>query len=296
MTRSGSGDWLSDKEYEMKRLALGVLFGVAVLALVQGCGVLGGPPTGVAVSAGPGDSDSTVVVSWTTPAEGAPDKYVVYFRPGTDTVYTVVGETTATSFAHDPHGATGQYKVDAVFASDKYPGAEKPSTVPVAGGAVTLFEINADSSRCAFGWSRDSGIGSVYGMTDSANCAYVDFYVSDREVGVGNPLDIVSPNKADSIDAGAVGIVPHAAWKTNGFTNPLTDGQNPVPGYVAPPNANYYIYTQITSQPCYVGFYAAGDTVKHYALIQVDSLNVATGQVWLQSWYQLVPGLRLVRH
>jgi hypothetical protein len=280
----------------MKRFALGVLAGVAVLAVVQGCGVLGGPPTGVAVSAGPGDSDSTVVVSWTTPAEGAADKYIVYFRSVTDTGYTVVGETTATSFVHDPHGATGQYKVAAVFGQDKYDGAEKPTTVPASGGVVTLFEINADSSRCAFGWSRDSGVGRVYGMTDSANCAYVDFYVSDLQVGVGNPLDIVSPNKADSIDSGAVGVVPLAAWRVNGFSNPLPDAQNPVPAYQAPPNANYFIYTVVTSQPCYIGCYTAGDTVKHYALIQVDSMNVASGQVWLQSWYQLVPRLRLMRH
>jgi hypothetical protein len=69
-----------------------------------------------------------------------------------------------------------------------------------------------------------------------------------------------------------------------------------VPSYQAPPNANYYIYTQITTQPCYFGCYTAGDTVKHYALIQVDSANQTSGKVWLQSWYQLVPGLRLVRH
>ncbi|MBN2464241.1 hypothetical protein JXD38_01265, partial [candidate division WOR-3 bacterium] len=146
------------------------------------------------------------------------------------------------------------------------------------------------------GWSRDSGIGSIYGMTDSANCAYVDFYVSDLLTGVGSPLDIVSPNKADSIDSGAVGIVPTAVWKVNGFTNPLLSAQNPVPAYQAPPNANYFIYTVLTSQPCYIGCYTAGDTVKHYALIQVDSMNVTSGQVWLQSWYQLVPGLRLMQH
>jgi hypothetical protein len=221
---------------------------------------------------------------------------MVYFRSGTDTGYAVVGETTATSFAHDPHGATGQYKVAAVFGLDTFAGAEKPTTVPAPGGAVTLFEINADSSRCAFGWSRDSGVGKVYSMTDSANCVYVDFYISDLEIGVGRPLDIVSPNKADSIDTGAVGIVPQAAWRVNGFHDPRPDAQNPVPSYQAPPNANYYIYTQIVSQPCYVPCYTAGDTVKHYAMIQVDSANVATGQVWLQSWYQLVPGLRLVRH
>jgi len=287
----------------MKRTIPAVLTGLAALAVlvvIQGCGVLGGPPTGVAASAGPGDSDSTVLVSWTTPAEGSPDKYMVYFRLVTDSGYTVLGETTATSYAHNPHGATGQYKVTALFGADTYEAAEKPTTVPIKSEAA-LFEINADSSRCAFGWSRDSGIGRVFAMTESANCAHVDFYVSDLQTGVGGPLDIVSPNKAHpdtgmSIDTGAVGIVPRAAWKTNGFTNPLLDAQNPVPGYQAPPNANYFIYTVITSKPCYIGCYTAGDTVKHYALIQVDSADRTSGQVWLKSWYQLVPGLRLMRH
>ncbi len=283
----------------MKRLVLAVLTGVAALAalfVIQGCGVLGGPPTGVAVSAGPEESDSTVLVNWTTPAEGSPDKYMVHFRPITDSGFTVLGETTATSYAHNPHGLTGQYKVAAVFGGESYEGADKPTTVPVATGAITLFEINADSSRCGFGWSRDSGIGKLYAMTDSANCAFVDFYVSDLQAGVGGELDIVSPNKADSVDSGAVGIVPHAAWKANGFTNPLSNVQNPVPGYQPPPNANYFIYTQITMQPCYIGCYTASDTMKHYALIQVDSADKASGKVWLQSWYQLVPGLRLMRH
>ncbi len=279
----------------MKRLVLAALTGVTVLAVIQGCGVLGGPPTGVAVSAGPGDSDSTVMVSWTTPAEGSPDKYMVYFRSVADSGFTVLGETTATSYAHNPHGLTGQYRVSAVFGGESFDGADQPSTVPIQ-SAATLLEINADSSRCGFGWTRDSGIGRTYAMTDSANSAYVDFYVSDLQVGTGGELNVVSPNKADSIDPGAVGIVPAAAWKTNGFTNPLTSAQNPVPGYQPPPNANYFIYTQITMQPCYIGCYTAGDTVKHYALIQVDSADRASGQVWLQSWYQLVPRLRLTRH
>jgi hypothetical protein len=285
----------------MKRIVSAVLTGVAaltVLVIIQGCGVLGGPPTGVAVSAGPDESDSTVLVSWTVPSEGAADKYVVSFRPATDSSYAVIGETTATSYAHNPHGVTGQYKVAAVFGGGSYYGAEMPTTVPIQ-SAATLFEINADSSRCGFGWNRDSGIGKVYSMTDSANCAFVDFYVSDRAVGTGGVLDIVSPNKAHpdtgmSIDTGAVGIVPRAAWNANGFTDPLL--MDTVPSYKAPPNANYFIFTEINRKPCYVGCYTAGDTVKHYALIQVDSFSLTSGQIWMQSWYQLVPGLRLVHH
>jgi hypothetical protein len=281
----------------MKRTISAVLTGVAALAVlvvIQGCGVLGGPPTGVAASAGPGDSDSTVLVSWTTPAEGSPDKYMVYFRLITDSGYTVLGETTATSYAHNPHGATGQYKVTALFGADTYEAAEKPTTVPIKSEAA-LFEINADSSRCAFGWTRDSGIGRVFAMTESANCGKVDFYVSNLQAGVGGQLDIVSPNKADSIDSGAVGIVPRAAWRANGFSSRVSG--DAVPSYQAPPNATYFIYTPIENpMPCPIGCYTAGDTVKHYALIQVDSFDVASGQVWLKSWYQLVPGLRLMRH
>ena len=284
----------------MKRMLLFVLTGavaLAMLVVVQGCGVLGGPPAGVAVSAGPGDSDSTVLVSWTVPSEGAADKYVVYFRPVTDSGYAIVGETTGTSYAHNPHGITGQYKVSAVFGGSSYDGAEKPTTVPIHSAATTLFEINADSSHCGYGWTRDSGIGRVFAMTESANCAHVDFYISDRQVGVGSPLCIISPNMhVDTIDPGA-GIVPSAAWRANGFTNPLLDAQSPLTAYVAPPNATYFIYTQVSGiHPCYVGCYTAGDTLKHYALIQVDSSDVTSGKVWLQSWYQLVPGLRLIRH
>ncbi len=284
----------------MKRTISAVLTGVAALTAlvaIQGCGALGGPPTGVAVSAGP-DSDSTVLVSWTTPAEGASDKYVVYFRAVADSGFAVVGETTATSFVHNPHGVTGQYKVSAVFGGSSYDGAEKPTTVPIHSVPVTLSEINLDSIRCGFGWARDSGIGGVFGMIDTADSAHVDFYVSDFQPGFGKQLSIASPNMADSIDSGAVGIVPRASWRINGFSNPLADPQAPLP----PPDTvdrryKYYLnYTGVNQTPCYIAFLTAAEQQKHFALIQVDSFNVASGRVWLQTWYQLVPGLTLIRH
>jgi hypothetical protein len=283
----------------MKRMVLAVLTGAAALAalvVIQGCGVLGGPPTGVAVSSGPDKSDSTVVISWTVPAEGGPDKFLVYFRAVMDSGYAFLGETTGTSYPHDPHGMTGQYKVTALFGADSYDGAEKPTTVPIHSGTTTLFEINSDSSRCGYGWTRDSGMGDVFAMTDSANRLSVDFYVSDLQVGYGHPqypYSVVSPN-VDSIDPGA-GIVPSADWRKNGFTNPLLDEMSPLPCQVDSP-ANYFIYTQIPQVPCYVGCYTAGEEEKHYALIKVNSVDVASGQVQIESWYQLVAGLRLIRH
>ena len=281
----------------MKRMLSAILIGVvtlAALAVMQGCGVLGGPPTGVAVSADPDESDE-VVVSWTVPAEGGPDKYIVYFRAVNDSGYVVIGETTATSYTHDPHGATGQYKVVAAFGADTYEAAEKPTTIPVFSDGEVLFEINSDSSMCAYGWSRDSGVGEVFGMIHAADSAHVDFYVSDRAAGSGDSLHIVSPNKADSTDPGAFGLVPEAGWRMNGFSNPLLDAQSPLPAYDTAPYT-YFIFTRLTTLPCYVACYTAGEVEKHYALIQVDSMDAPTGRVWLKSWYQLVPGLRLIRH
>jgi hypothetical protein len=45
--------------------------------------------------------------------------------------------------------------------------------------------------------------------------------------------------------------------------------------------------------PMYIGCYTADS---HYALIKVTNVRVSRGEVKAQSWYQLVPGLRLVAH
>jgi hypothetical protein len=291
------------KEYQMKRLALAVtaVFAAVVgMVVFQGCDVLGGPPSGVEVRSGPDESDSTVMIAWTAPAEGSPDKYLVYFRALRESGYTVLGETTATVFYHNPHEVTGQYKIVALFGADSYDALDKPTTIPIESDSATLYEINADSSRCGYGWSRDSGFGGVYGMTDSIFAESVDFYISDLAVGYSRaPYAIVSPNKADSIDPGAAGIVPSAeGWRKNGFSNPLAGGQGPLPSYAPPPNANYFIYTEIPqgTGPFYIACYTAGEQEKHYGLIQVNSVDVGTGAVQIKTWYQLVPGLRLIQH
>ena len=254
---------------------------------------LNGPPLELRLSAA---TDSTIALSWLAPTQGTPAGYNVYFKDVAGTSFKLVDTVSSMTATHDPHGATGQYAVSAAYGGLERFCAETLSTVPVHTAEVALFEVNANPSRCGFGWNRDSGTGGVFSMTDSANCRYVDFYVSDLQRGVGGLMNIVSPDGANSIDTGAAGTVPAAAWRTNGFSNPLSNPQNPLPGYQPPPNANYFAYTGTSQLPCYIACYTAGDTVKHYALIQVDSFRVASGRVWTQSWYQLVPSLRLMHH
>ncbi|MBM3316134.1 fibronectin type III domain-containing protein, partial [candidate division WOR-3 bacterium] len=74
----------------MKRfISLAVAGCAAALAVVflQSCGVLGGPPGNVQVGAA---TDSTVQLAWTPPVEGAPDGYVVSYRPLGDSNYVQV--------------------------------------------------------------------------------------------------------------------------------------------------------------------------------------------------------------
>ncbi len=272
----------------------GLGIGAAALAVfVQSCGILGGPALNVQVGAA---TDSTVQVVWTAPVEGAADNYLVYFKAVGETTFAFVGETTASVYVHDPRGFTGTYKVTAVFGSESYESPEKPTTIPVHGDTITLFELNADSSRCAYGWDRDSGLGEHYSMATVSSAGEVDFYISDFQTGYArSPYALVSPDKADSIDLGAVGIVPEAAWRSNGFSNLLGGEEAPLPAFrTAPPT--YFIYTELVQLPALVGLYTAGDDEKHYALVKVHEASTVTGACRVETWFQMVQGLRLIRH
>jgi len=263
--------------------------GAAVLLLsVQSCGILGGPPTGIQVGA-----DATglrVMVVWTAPAEGAPDKYLVHFRPVGDTGYQLVAETTATSLFHDPQGATGTYRVTARYGGDDYEAEETPTTVPVYSDTVTVAELDAPGNS-GFGWSRNDGTGGTYSMLDAGSADYVDFYVTDFAVGSNRlPYCVASPNRGPDDEAE---LVPDGTWRTNGFTDsmPSSWGEDTLPA-ISPDI--YFDYTPIDNTPYEMGFYSVAD--EYYGFIRVLGVNSGTAEVTLETWFQLVPGLRLVAH
>ena len=246
----------------------------------------GGPATGLTVSAA---TDSTVKLAWTAPARGIPTNYKVYFRAVDSINFVVTGTPDTPGMTHNPGGATGHYTVSSVYGSQEYCGTDTVSTIPVHTTAVTLSDLNAMGIP-GYGWDRTTGIGATYSMFDSSIADRVDFYVTDRAAGYGDSLRIASSSTGPT-DAG--GGVPGGRWHSIGFTNPLVDPQSPLPRYRA---TDYHIMTLITSQPCYVGYYSVDDSTKHYALVQVDSLDIASGKALVESWYQLVPKLRLIRH
>jgi len=259
---------------------------VTALVLVQCDELVGGAPTNVAIEAA---SDSTVLISWTAPTEGTPDKYLVYFMPVGSSSYTLTAETTATSIEHFPEGHTGHYKVVAKFSSDEYTGANMPTTEPVATPTAAVGELNA-AGEAGYGWDRVDGDGMAYTMTEASSAPLVDFYITDWAGGYAGPMySIASPDEAES-DPGNLGVVPAGAWKVNSFTDPLTNEDGPLPAHSA---LTYFNFTDIASTPAAIGCYTEDG---YYAMVYIATVSTANGDVDAETWFQLVEGLRLIEH
>jgi hypothetical protein len=271
----------------MKRLLSIVVVGslaAAALVLMQCDTITGGAPTGVTLTAA---TDSTVMVSWTAPTEGTPDKYYVAFMETGTSSYVDFDTVTANSVEHDPGGKTGKYMVTAVFGSETYDAATMPSTAPIATAATTVSELNA-SGNSGFGWDMTAGTGATYSMTVAGNAANVDFYITDFATGYAGPTYSIASPDLGPTDAG--GVVPTGSWRVNGFSNALTDENGPLPVHSA---TTYFNYTDLATDPILVGCYTADG---YYALVKLSSYNTGAGTVSVQTWFQPIMGLRLIQH
>jgi hypothetical protein len=271
----------------MKRLLSIVAVGMvaaAALVLLQCETITGGAPSAVKLEAA---TDSTVMVSWTAPTEGTPDKYYVAFMETGASSYVDFDTVTATSVEHYPAGKTGKYMVTAVFGSETYDAATTPSTAPMATSAMTVSELNA-SGNSGYGWDRTSGMGSTYSMTTAGNAASVDFYITDWATGYAGPgYSIASPDMGPT-DAG--GVVPTGSWRVNALSDKLTSENDPLPIHSA---VTYHNFTDLTDDPILIGCYTADG---YYALVKLSSYNTGDGSVSVQSWFQSIKGLRLIQH
>lgn len=266
---------------------------MVMLVLVESCGSLGGPPSAIDVAA---DSTGTgVVVTWTPPAEGPPDAYVLYFRPVGEVGYRPLADTTASVYVHDPDGMTGTYKVAARFGTETFQSSDTASTVPVHTAAVLVHELNT-TGDAGYGWDRENGAGGVFDMREDSNAGHIDFYLSDSDTGSQmTPYAVFSPSAWDR-DRGAAGVVPPASWRLNGFTNPLASEAGPLP-YPSESPLVYFIFTYIDTTPFIAGCFLKSDGGNdHYALVKVTDVRPAESTAMVESWFQMEPGLRLVRH
>lgn len=274
-----------------KLLPIAALCVVAILAFMRtDCGSITiGEVQNLKVSAA---TDSTVKLTWSVPLEGTPDKYVVYFMAVGQTTYALEGEVTAAplEYLHNPHGFTGSYKVTAVFGGDPSDGVVV-KTEPAHTALASVFELNAAGSS-GYGWDKTSGAGSTYSMEQVGSAANVDFYLSDWAASSGTgPFYLISPDLGPT-DPG--GVVPAGAWKANGLAAPVTE-QGPLPAHVS---GNYFTQQELTQYPMFVGvcIIGASSADDYFALVKVSDRNDSDHSVKVESWFQMVKGLRLTNH
>ncbi len=263
-------------------LAAFVIVGLLVLA---GCGGTGMAPSNLRLEA---DTDSTVKVIWSLPVDATPDKFLVYFRAVGETSFSLVAETTANLWTHDPNGATGCYRVEAKYGAETYAAGTTPGTVPIRTDTISLAELNA-SGNSGFGWDRKTGRGRTYSMTDVRSASAVDFYITDFKPPNLNqpPYSVASPDMGPS-DAG--NVVPTDSWRVSAFSDSQPDENALLPSFS---QTSYFNYTDILNVPSSIGCFTADS---HYALVKVLSVDAEKHWVLVETWYQLLPGLRLTRH
>jgi hypothetical protein len=269
----------------MKKLYLisALLLAIAATTLFTSCEeITGDAPTNVVLSAA---TDTSVMITWTAPAN-APDKYIVYFKSVGAANYTNVAEVTTTTYTHNPAGATGSYYVAAKFGSNEYDSDAK-STEPIHATAISVSELNA-TGNSGYGWGRSNGVSGTYSMTQIANTANVDFYISDWAVGfAGSTYYVIDPS-IGSTDPG--GVVPAGSWHVNGISANSVAEQGPLPAHTT---GNYVSSTAIATDPIFLGVWTYDG---YFALIKISGVNSGAGTVQIESWFQLVKDLRLIKH
>lgn len=254
----------------------------AVLALA-GCGRDQRAPFNVRLEA---DTDSTVKVIWSVPATETPDAYEVSFRAAGESTFSLAGETTANLWIHRPQGRAGWYRVTARYGEERHDAEQAPSTVPVYSDTLVLAELNA-SGNCALGWDRSSGRARSLPMNRRSSAAAADLYVTDfKPRGIAQPPYSLASPEMGPADPG--GTVPSADWRSSEFTDPMHPDTNGLPPYTT---LAWFNYSDANPVPCAIGC-RTGDG--HYALVKVCAVVEPDRWVKVVTWFQAVPGLRLV--
>ncbi len=251
-------------------------------------GIPGNAPRNLILTAA---TDSTVGIAWSAPRDTTPDRYVVLFRwTGTSGYDSVYGDSHAMSWVHNPMHKTGQYKVAAVYDTTHVQSAEAPSTAPIASSSRWVPELNGSGDK-GYGWNRTTGEADLYDMSTTDSLDKIDFYVTDFAPGFAGPLyQVASPDTAP-LDPG--GGVPSGFWHLSMFSrlDSLAGEDSILPRFST---SRYRKASVLDSLPRLVACYTVGDN--HYALLRVSDVKTGTGEAFIETWFQLIPGLRLIEH
>jgi hypothetical protein len=247
-----------------------------------------GAPQNLTIAAA---TDSTVLISWTAPSGLYPDKYTVAFRQTGYDTFEKVGETTATSFVHNPAGGTGDYRVTAVYDDTaQYAALETPTTVPVWNSGTVVPELNG-TEPVGYGWDRTTGQYTMYDMTVVDSAPKVDLYVTDFAQGSSGPdYYLASPFDAPTDQGGGI---PAADWHITeyAYLDSAATENDPLPSY----ERSRYVDRRVIG-PLIPILIACHTEDGYFALVNATEVDTVGGTATIETWFQLVPNLRLIQH
>ena len=239
-------------------------------------------------------TDSTVHLAWSAPTDSTtPHRYVVIFTETGSTHSDSVGGTDSLGFVHDPVHRTGRYQVAAVYDSGRVTSTEAPSTAPITNTFQSVPELSVPGVNTGYGWDRMTGQAELHDMTNADTASVVDFYVSDFAPGYSGPnYDIASPFLAPQ-DPGGGSLIPHSNyWHLNTFAylDSSATENDPLPRYL---QSRYRDSTVLDSFPILAACHTEDG---YFALINASSIDTTSGTADIETWFQLIPNLRLIEH
>ncbi len=233
-------------------------------------------------------SDSTVKLTWSI--DSTPTRYVVLFRHVGTTGYDSVGyDTSSLSYVHNPGYRTGWYKVAAVYDTERVTSTETRTTIPTPNSLRLVPELNG-TGEAGYWWNRTTGEAFLYGMDTLANVDSVDFYVTDFAPGFAGPDYFAASPDTASQDPG--GGVPPGYWHATQFSrlDSTATEDSILPRYHA---SRYRKSSLLDSLPRLVACYTWD---QRYALLRVADVDLVNGEARIETWFQLIPNLRLIEH
>jgi hypothetical protein len=236
-------------------------------------------------------TDSTIHLAWLAPSDTSmhPLRFVVLFTETGTTRTDSIGISDTFGFVHDPVHRTGRYQVAAVYPSGRVTSTQAPSTTPAPNTLRWIPELSSAGDG-GYWWNRTTGAAYLYSIDSVINVDSVDFYVTDFAAGFTGPTYYAASPDSAPHDPG--GSVPSGNWHITKFTHldSLADENSILPHFLP---SRYKGASAFDSLPRLVACHTEDD---HYALLRVQSINTTTGEADIETWFQLIPGLRLIQH
>lgn len=236
-----------------------------------------------------------VRIGWEEPEFGSPliQGYRVYFAP-LGGIFTMIADSlTSTVYIHEPLDTltwtytSGYYYVTAFNDNGEGDAVDTLNTIPIYTHTLTVGELdNQYDWYSGYGWDRSSFVGSKHTMHLESSANLVDFYISDLHAGWSGEYNLVSPHSNDLI-AWDDSVIPDASWRATGIymIGPY------YPSIAAPDTFSYYQSLALIDQGSY---YVMSTQDGYYAAVRVTYMDIDSGIVNIDSWFQGIKGLRIL--